>query len=151
MATNFHLSLSFNIFAIFNESDYEKTIFLFFIFMSGIFVHHAADKEKGRSGMALINPPNSSIYWNFEGNQRIYTSFKNNNVLGVTLLIECGTTDQSIPVVIPPMIAVEHYFDIFDYTPILWDFKISTASTVANVLCYAEWDLFVPDRPGYEI
>lgn len=155
MLYNMLYNLIFLVFvSIFVKNDVDMNKFLLLnLMLIMTFMNCLAEDDSGKSfsGAILVNPPNPSIDWNFEGNQLIHTEIMNNNMLGVMLSVECKSYANSAPVstIVAPMVTVVHDYSMFGYTPICWSFIISTYSDVANIICKAEWQKFRPDRPGF--
>lgn len=106
----------------------------------------AATRVSTYSSCYLINPPNPSIQWVFNGDQVILVTVSNGNVLGVTVSLRCDIfADENTRswVLLPLQVLDPIRYDIFGPLPIGWKFTISTASSVASIGCEAYWEHFV--------
>lgn len=87
------------------------------------------------SSCSLITPPNSSITWEFEGDQVVYLRAQNRNVLGVAVEITqtYGGSGTSAIWLAPLSCSEPMRYDILGYTPITRVFSISTQADAACV------------------
>lgn len=92
----------------------------------------------------LINPPNQTIDWNFGGNQVIFVSIHNFNVLPVMITLECNTGYQKKRnlYILPLKDIKDIRYDIFSKVPVGWRFFVSTISDAASVAVWAIWNEF---------
>ena len=77
--------------------------------------------------------------------------YRNENILGVTLTVECLNFLEKDPqrtcsyIILPMFEADGGKYCIFGYTPIGWGFTLSTISDAAFITAIARWDPFEPD------
>lgn len=108
-------------------------------------INAAEPKAATTSTCFLRNPPDSSVDWKFHGNQTVWVSLENGNVLGVTATLGeyCAGKWQYEHYVIAPFYTTEEKkYSIFGNPPIVWNFSISTASDAALITGHARWDSF---------
>lgn len=110
------------------------------------FTANAADTRAATSSScSLVNPPNSEITWRFDGNQVVWVTVENGNVLGVTATLSCdifATPDTKSWVLLPYGKTDELKYDIFGNVPIGWRFTLSTISDAALIYGKAHWNPF---------
>lgn len=111
-----------------------------------LFASNSEIEQKTRSSSSstciLRNPPDFNLIWNFEGNQVIWVTIKNGNVLGVTVSLKCeifAKDDTKRLILLPFQETEEMRYDTFGYVPIGWQFKLSTTSVSALIYGYAHW------------
>lgn len=109
-----------------------------------LFASNSEIKQKTRSSSTCIlrNPPAFNLIWNFEGNQVIWATIKNGNVLGVTVSLKCeifAKDDTKRLILLPFQETEEMRYDTFGYVPIGWQFKLSITSVSALIYGYAHW------------
>lgn len=83
---------------------------------------------------SLINPPQSSLHFYFDGGQAIEYIIRNENILGVTLIVKSEPFNKDIfsGIILPRgSELVKDY--IYDHTPIRYRYNASTASDVAHI------------------
>ena len=116
------------------------TIALFLIMSLPI---HSKDSPC-KSGFALKNPPNTSVYWSFGGNQIIWVTYSNCNTLGVGIQVKCeNLINVCQNYALPPFATTnEIEYSQFGRTPINWRFTITTISSAALVVGNAHWAPF---------
>lgn len=104
----------------------------------------AGSKAALTSTCFLRNPPESSVDWKFYGNQKVWVSLENGNVLGVAATLgEFHTNWQYEHYIIAPFNKTpEQTYSKFSDTPVVWRFSISTASDAALTTGHARWNPF---------
>ena len=111
-------------------------------------------KDECSASKTFIFPSQSSdgkIKWVFKGGQCIWMFYRNENILGVTLTVECLNFLEKDPqrtcsyIILPMFEADGGKYCIFGYTPIGWGFTLSTISDAAFITAIARWDPFEPD------
>lgn len=112
----------------------------------GIGVINAAEPKAATTSTCFLrNPPDSSVDWKFYGNQTVWVSLENGNVLGVTAtlgLYNAGKWEYKQYVIAPFYTTEEKAYSIFGNPPIIWNFSISTASDAALITGHARWNSF---------
>lgn len=125
-----------------------------FVICSGIFLCLALTlsafsngKESTRADTSstciLRNPPNTSVNWRFGGNQVIWVTVENGNILGVTATLTWENfSDTKNWVLLPFQKTDKIRYDVFGHVPIGYRFILSTISDAALLTAQATWDPF---------
>ncbi|MGJ1388188.1 Uncharacterised protein [Sphingobacterium spiritivorum] len=99
--------------------------------------HPCRSSLGGRASTSLINPPNSSSSWQFNGGQSISIAISNFNILPVTYSIS-RISLLSGGVIFPGM-TINKSDSIFGTPPLVYNYSISTGSSAAFISFVATW------------
>lgn len=96
----------------------------------------------GESEFSVRNPPDAYGEWNFYGNQAVYITLTNYNVLPVYAVLEWPSYNRFEHFsLLPGQDSDERRFDKFGYVPISWKFVVYIKSDSGWVIGKARWSL----------
>ena len=110
--------------------------------VKNVYAGWGIEEEKGFSTCALVNPPHSSVEWRFTGNQTVYITLENGNVLGVIAFLTFdfgGISETKVYELLPFASSQEEPYSNFRAVPVPWCFNLSAVGDAALVYGHARW------------